>query len=67
MYGVRLLLVTANARSSLILVTLMMEALRFSETSVLQEPQSVTFLKMAFFIFAVKTSDFAGIYFDYMF
>jgi hypothetical protein len=43
--------VTANIPSSLILLTLMMEALGSSETSVLKEPQDVTFQKTA----AVKT------------
>jgi hypothetical protein len=47
-YKVRLLLVTANVRSSPILVTLMMEALRSSETSVLQEPHGITFQKTPF-------------------
>jgi hypothetical protein len=43
------LLVTANVPSSLILVTLMMEALHFSETSVLTRANGITFQKMAFF------------------
>jgi hypothetical protein len=52
------LLVTANVPSSLILVTLMMEALSSSETSVLQEPHGVTSQKTPFFIVtAVKTSN----------
>jgi hypothetical protein len=45
-----MLLVTAKVvPSSLILVTLMMEALRSSKMSVLQEPHGVTSQKIAFF------------------
>jgi hypothetical protein len=45
------LLVTANVVSSLlILVTLMMEELRSSKTSIFQKPQGVTPLKTVFFI-----------------
>jgi hypothetical protein len=47
-------LVTANVPSSLIFVTLMMEAIRSSETSVLQPPHDVTFQKMAFFMVPVN-------------
>jgi hypothetical protein len=56
---VRLLLVSAKVvRSSLILVTLMMAALRSSERRILQEPHGVTAHKTAFFIVtAVKTSN----------
>jgi hypothetical protein len=44
--------------SSLILVTLMMEAILFSGTSSLQEPHGVTFQKTTFFIVAaVKASN----------
>jgi hypothetical protein len=47
---------SANGPSSQIIVTLM-EAIRSSEMSVLQEPHGVTFQKTAFFIVtAVKTS-----------
>jgi hypothetical protein len=51
------LLVSANViLRSPILVTLMMEAIRSSETSVFQEPQGVTSQRTAFFIVtAVKT------------
>jgi hypothetical protein len=45
------LLVTSNVPSSPILVTLMMEALRSSETSVLQEPQGIRFQTTALFIY----------------
>jgi hypothetical protein len=56
--SVRRLLVTANARSSQIPVTLTMEALRSSETSV--EPHGVTSKKTPFFkATAVKTSNLA--------
>jgi hypothetical protein len=49
----RRLLITANIPSPLLLVTLMMEALRF-----FQEPHGVTSQKIAFFIVtAVKTSN----------
>jgi hypothetical protein len=52
------LLVTAEVSSSPILVTLMMEALSSSETSVITEPYGVTFQKTAFFLVtAVKTSN----------
>jgi hypothetical protein len=44
------LLVTANVSSSPILVTLMMEALSFSEHRFLQDPHGVTSQKMPFFI-----------------
>jgi hypothetical protein len=52
------LLVTANViPTSPILVTLMMETIRCSETSVLKDPQGVTSHKTTFFIVtAVKTS-----------
>jgi hypothetical protein len=52
-------LVTANfVRSSPILVILMMDAARSSETSVLQEPHGVISQKTAFFIVAaVKHSN----------
>jgi hypothetical protein len=51
------LLVTATVPSSLILVTLRMEAIRSSETRLLQEPHGVTSQKTALFIVsAVKTS-----------
>jgi hypothetical protein len=43
------LLVTANVSSSLILFTAMMEAIHYSETSVLQEPHGVTYHKTIFF------------------
>jgi hypothetical protein len=46
--SVRRLLVTANVPISLILVTLMMEALLSSETSVLNEPHGVTSQKTDF-------------------
>jgi hypothetical protein len=57
--GMLRMLVTANVvPSSPILVILVMEALRSSETSVLKEPHGVTSQKMAFFIVAaVKTSN----------
>jgi hypothetical protein len=49
--------VTANVSSSIILFTLIMDAIRSSETSVLQEPHVVTSQKTTFFIVtAVKTS-----------
>jgi hypothetical protein len=49
--SVRRLLVTASVvPSSPILVTLMKEALRSSDTSVLQEPHGVTSQKTPFFI-----------------
>jgi hypothetical protein len=49
--SVHRLLVTANVvPSSLILVTLMMEALHSSEMSVLQEPHGATSQEMAFII-----------------
>jgi hypothetical protein len=52
------LLVTANVRSSPILVNLMFEAPRSSETSVLQEPHGVASQKAIFFIVtAVETSN----------
>jgi hypothetical protein len=52
-------LVTGNVPSSPILVILMIEALRSSETSVLQEPHGVSSQKTEFFIVtAVKTSEF---------
>jgi hypothetical protein len=53
------LLITANVvHNSPILVTLMMEELRFSKTRLLQMPHGVTFQKTAFFIVtAVETSD----------
>jgi hypothetical protein len=52
------LLVTANIPSSSILVTLMMEALSSSETSVLEDLHSITSEKMQFFIVtAMKTSN----------
>jgi hypothetical protein len=55
---VRRLLVTANVPSSPILVTLMMEALSSSETSVLTRATGITSQKTAFFIVtAVKTSN----------
>jgi hypothetical protein len=48
--SVRQLLVNANVvSSSSIFVTLMMEAMVSSETSVSQEPHGVTFQKTAFF------------------
>jgi hypothetical protein len=48
--GVRRLLVTASVvPSSQILVTLMKEALGFSETSVIQEPHGITSQKIPFF------------------
>jgi hypothetical protein len=51
------LLVTANVvPSSPILVTLMMEAIRSSETRFLQEPHGVTSQKTAFFIVTVVNS-----------
>jgi hypothetical protein len=46
--SVRRLLVTVNVPSSRILVTLMVEALGFPETSVLQEPHGVTSQKTPF-------------------
>jgi hypothetical protein len=50
------LLITAKVPTPLILVTLMMEAIRSSETSVLIEPLGVTSQKTVFFIVtAVKT------------
>jgi hypothetical protein len=53
----RTLAVTSN-RNSPTLVTLMMETIRSSETSFLQEPHDVTFQKTAFFIVTVvETSD----------
>jgi hypothetical protein len=48
--SVRRLLVAANVHSSLILVTLMMEALRSSETSVLTRATRRISQKTAFFI-----------------
>jgi hypothetical protein len=58
--GVRRLLVTANVPSSPILVTLMMETLRSSETSFLQEPHGVTSQKTA--IFTVTGRDYLKSY-----
>jgi hypothetical protein len=57
--GVRLLLVTDNVvPSSPILVTLMMQAIRSSETSVLTRVTKLTSQKTAFLIVtAVKTSN----------
>jgi phospholipid N-methyltransferase len=54
------LLVTGNVvPSSPILVTLMMEAIHFSETWYLQDPHGVISQKTAFFIVtAMKTSNF---------
>jgi hypothetical protein len=52
------LLVAANVPSTLILSTLMMEAIYSSTASVLKQPHGVTSQKMAFFIVtAVKTSN----------
>jgi hypothetical protein len=50
------LLVIANVNNSQILVTLMIDAISSSETSVLSKPHAVTFQKTAFIIVtAVKT------------
>jgi hypothetical protein len=58
--SVHRLLVTASVvPSSLILVTMMKEALSSSETRLLQEPRGITSQKTPFFIVtAVKTSNF---------
>jgi hypothetical protein len=59
--SVLLLLATVNAvPSSLIPLTLLLEALRSSEPSVLTEPRGVTSKKTPFFIAtAIKTSNLA--------
>jgi hypothetical protein len=62
--SVRWLLVTASVvNSSPILVTLMKEALRSSETRLLQEPHGATSQKTLFTVTGVKTSNFTKLYF----
>jgi hypothetical protein len=58
MSNVSIIVIAKVAPTSLILVTLMMEAICSSETSVLTEPHGVTPQKTTFFIVsAVKTSN----------
>jgi hypothetical protein len=63
----RLLVEACIVPSSPILVTLMKEALDFSETRFLQEPHSVTSQKTPFFIAtAVKTSNLTKFFKDFI-